>query len=156
VFGRDIDASYGAAVLLSDGEDVEGKLYGAIAELKAARIHTFAVGVGTPDGTTIPERNAQDAPTVHHDWAGRVVVTHLVENNLRDIARETGGTYVRWAGDASVAPIVAALSQLRRRAIASREQPPRAERFQWPLALAFVALAAESVVSQRRRRRRTS
>jgi len=149
-FARGADVRYGAAVLLSDGEDVEGKLYGAIGTLKAARIRTFAVGFGTPEGATIPERDAHGAPAVHRDWAGRVVVTRLVEDNLRDIARETGGRYVRWSGDASVAPIIAALADLRRREVAARATPPGAERFQWPLALALGLLVAEAALGRKR------
>jgi Ca-activated chloride channel homolog len=116
------DASASTAlVVLSDGEDNEGKLEGAIRALQSAHVRTFTVGVGTPEGATIPGG----------------VTTHLVENNLRDIARRTGGVYARWP---NVAPIVAGLSELPPRAISGTAQIAGLDRYQWPLALAFFLL----------------
>jgi Ca-activated chloride channel family protein len=139
-------------VVLSDGEDVEGKLEGAIRALSEAHVRTDAVGVGTPGGVVLMDRDSTGALVPHRDPDGGPVTTHLVELNLQDIARRTGGAYARWDGDQSVAPIVADLSRLRPRIVAGQAREAGADRFQWPLAVGVVLLLIEPWVSDRRGR----
>lgn len=149
---REGDSTGVALVLLSDGEDVEGKLMTAIGAFRAARIRVSTVGVGSPGGATIPDSDAAGAVAPHRDWAGRVVVTRLEERNLRDIARLTGGAYVRWSGStAELRPVVDAVRGVETRARRSSVSEPLVERFQWPLALALVALALEGALPVFRR-----
>jgi Ca-activated chloride channel family protein len=116
------DSAYTALVVLSDGEDNVGKLEGAIRTLESAHIRTSAVGVGTAEGATI----------------GGGVTTRLMEDNLRDIARRTGGVYARWSGRSSVAPVIAGLATMPSRRIAGTARLAGIDRYQWPLAAAFV------------------
>jgi Ca-activated chloride channel homolog len=134
-------------VLLSDGEDVEGKLEGAIQTLQAAHVRTEAVGVGTTDGTVLMDRDSTGAFVPHRDPDGQPVTTRLVQRNLQDIARRTGGVY---AEPNDVAPIVADLRRLKPRAVASQTRQMAADAFQWPLAAALLVLLIEPWVSDRR------
>jgi Ca-activated chloride channel homolog len=134
------DAPYTAVVLLTDGEDVEGKLEDAIGLLSKAHVPVFAVGVGTPGGALVMDRDARGVPSPHLDWTGQPVTSQLVEQNLRDIARRTGGMYARWGGDATVGPIVSQLAQMGRRAVSSEIHGQLADRYQWPLLLAGALL----------------
>ena len=118
------DSTYTALVLLSDGEDNVGKLEGAIRTLQSAHVRTFAVGVGTAEGALIDSG----------------ATTRLMEDNLRDIARRTGGAYARWTGPSSAAPVVAGIASMPARPIAGSARFAGIDRFQWPLALAFVLL----------------
>ena len=143
---RAADAPYSAVVLLSDGEDTEGKLEQAIRVLHDAGVRVSTVGVGSTEGASVPDRDSSGAVTPHRDYLGRPVVSRLVEQNLRDIARRTGGVYVRWADEESVRPVVADLAHLRSRAISGTSHSTAAERYQWWLVAALCALLAESVV----------
>lgn len=134
------------AVILSDGEDTEGKLMASIEAFTHDHIRAYTVGVGTPQGGTIPERDSTGAEADHRDWTGAVVITRLHEDNLRDIASQTGGTYVHWSGDASVRPIVESIAGLATGEAASRVRAPLADRFQLPLALAIAALIAGTLL----------
>ena len=134
------------AVFLTDGEDVAGKLEGAIGALKHDGIHGYAVGIGTTAGARIPDADSAGVVRYHRDRLGNEVVSHLEEQNLRDIARETGGVYAHWSGEASVTPIVAGISQLATGAAESRARAAIPDRFQWPLALAILALVLESAL----------
>jgi len=150
---RDGTPSSRAIVLLSDGEDLESELAGAAEALRRNQVHLFAVGLGTPEGAAIPERDSTGAEGEHRDWAGRVVTTRLEEAGLRRLALATGGAYVRWADDASVRPLAIEISRLRRRPDSSLTSRPGADRFQWPLGLALVALVGQTLVRGRRDRR---
>ena len=141
-------------VFLSDGEDVEGKLMAAIEVLDKSGIPAYAVGVGTPQGATIPEIDASGNEGVHLDWRGGAVITRLMEDNLRDIAQQTGGAYVRWSGAESVRPIAASIARLATADVSSLSRPRQADRFLWPLALALAALLVESLIELPRRARR--
>ncbi|HTA74709.1 MAG TPA: VWA domain-containing protein [Gemmatimonadaceae bacterium] len=118
------DSTYTALVVLSDGEDNVGKLEGAIRTLQSAHVRTYAVGVGTTEGAGIDSG----------------ATTRLMEDNLRDIARRTGGVYARWSGPSSVTPVVTGLAQMPPRPIAGSARVAGIDRFQWPLALAFALL----------------
>ncbi len=134
------NASYTSVVLLSDGEDVEGKLEDAIGLLSKAHVHVFTIGVGTPGGALVMDRDARGGLSPHLDWTGREVTSRLTEQNLRDIARRTGGMYARWGGDATVGPIVSQLEQMGRRAVSNEIHGQLADRYQWPLSLAGALL----------------
>ena len=129
-------------VVLSDGEDTDGKLEGAIQVLRAAHVRVETVGVGTPEGTVLMD----SASVPHHDPDGRVVTTRLVARNLEDIARRTGGVYAR-GGD--VQPVIVDLRQLTPRAVVGQARELAADRFQWPLAVGFVLLLVAPWVSDR-------
>lgn len=141
-----------AVVLLSDGENLEGEPDSTLAGLKRRRIPVFAVGVGTAAGSPIPVREQGRPPRYYRDESGRVVVTRLNEPELHDLASGTGGGYVRWDGAASVRSVVAGMSVLAKRPIASRATEVLTDRFQWPLAAALLGLVLESLLPERRRK----
>ena len=134
-------------VLISDGEDEEGKLEQAIQTLRRTHVRAFVVGVGTTGGGIVPDRDSVGLPVPHRDALGQPVVSHLVETNLQDIARRTGGVYVHWAGaPTDVRPIIEGLARLPVRLHAGRVRGPEVDEFQWPLAAAIVLLLLGSVV----------
>ena len=151
-YARDGGPGAHVAILLTDGEDTEGKLGNAVRFLAQGKVRTFTVGVGTPEGAVVPQ-SATD-PTPHRDALGNVVVSRLMPDNLRDIAVGTGGAYVRWSGAASVAPIVGAIRALAAADARSRHTTLYADRFAWPLALALLALLADALMDAPRIGRR--
>lgn len=141
-------------VVFSDGEGLQGQPDSTIAVLRQRGIRVFAVGVGTPAGGAIPEREGDGRARFHRDAQGQIVITRLDEPELRRIASETGGAYVRWSSAASTDPLIAELATFERRRVASRVGGALAERFQWPLALALLALTVEPFLPERSRGRR--
>jgi Ca-activated chloride channel family protein len=105
----------------------------------------FALGIGTPQGTTVPIPGNPNEPKKDQD--GNVVVSQLHEDVLEKLARATGGDYLRAASAAAdPAPIVRKIDRLEKRTIESESLSTLEERFQWPLALAVLALLAYLVV----------
>jgi Ca-activated chloride channel family protein len=127
-------------VVLSDGEDFGGGLDGEIAKLKESGVIVYALGIGTPQGTTVPIPGSTE---VKKDQDGNTVVSQLHEETLEKLARATGGDYLRATSAATdPAPLVRKIDRLEKRTIESQSVSTLQERFQWPLALAALALLA--------------
>jgi Ca-activated chloride channel family protein len=140
-FEHEGEQGYQSILLVSDGESVNGDVGPALARLKKAGIPVFSLGVGSLQVAPVPADSSEAPERWHRDHIGRVVVSHLEEGDLRRAALETGGNYVRVSSEEGVQRITADLARLGKRTLSSRESTERIDRFQWPLALALVALA---------------
>lgn len=149
-------------VVLSDGEDHGGGLGPALDELRREGVVVHAIGVGTPQGAPVPlpagPRQRDGEPQLKRDSEGQVVISRLAEEVLEQAADATGGVYLRATGaGADLAPVIEPIEGMATRRFESETLDTRAERFQWPLALAAAALAghlAAGAFAPRRRRPR--
>lgn len=126
-----------AVIVVSDGEDQVGNAVEAAQAAAEAGVHIFAIGVGTMDGAPIPLPSGgfKKSP------AGDVVLSKLDEDSLKRIAAAGGGAYVRSvAGSGDVTAIYQGeiLGKLKRAEQTTRREKVWTERFQWPLALAWL------------------
>lgn len=135
-----------AVVLVSDGDDTAGELDAVLATAVAQGVVVHAVGVGTPEGRMMPVRRADVGRT---EGTVEQRVARLDEDRLREIARTTGGSYLRWDGsDASLRAVERLLADDGIAAPASRLP------FAWvqaSLLVAFLALAVEPWLGRSRR-----
>lgn len=141
LFGGD-EGTHRAMVVLSDGED-HGKGTEPIAdELSGRGIIVHTVGVGTLEGMPLlPAPLPGEQPDYHRDESGVIVVSRLIEENLEQLARGTGGVYLRaTSAGTSVAPLLEAIESMERRSYGAETVNRLEERFQWPIALAILAL----------------
>lgn len=133
--GPDVAATR-AIILISDGEDLEGGEAAAIKEAKARGVRVFTVGVGTQEGAPVPDGRGG----FKKDARGNVVVSRFASGALREIASETGGEYVEPGSGGRVQNLdfVAVLGE-------AVHESGRVkfwhEKYQWPLAVAAVAIA---------------
>lgn len=135
-----------ALLVVSDGESGEGDMNAAIEALREAALPVFAIGVGTTGGGPVPADCAEAPEPYHRDNIGRVVVSRLEEAELRAAAAATGGAYARWDRPEERQALVAALGRVQPRALAARKTAERADRYQWPLALAVLLLVWAEVL----------
>lgn len=152
-FDETSEPRYRVIVLLSDGENLEGDPSQAVERLEKSGVRAFTVGVGTREGAPIPIRAGRRLLGYHRDSAGTVVITRLDEEPLRRLADETGGTYAHLGRAGGVRGLAHELADLEKREISSRSFTRLADRYQWPLALAFAALLGEGLLRDRRRGR---
>ena len=139
-------------VLMTDGEDLEGRGR-ALAESCSDRgVAVHAVGLGSIEGTKIAIRRADGAHYLR-DRSGQDVTTELDRQGLAAIAAVTGGVFVAAAPDD--APLTRLYDEkilpMARKAFESEERRDRVNRFQWPLFLAVIFWVAELALSERRR-----
>ena len=153
VFEHEGDRGHRAVLLVSDGETGEGDLEAATASLRAEAIPVFALGVGTTAGAPVPADSSEAPEKFHRDHIGRVALSRLEEGELRQVAKMTGGAYARADRADDRARLRDSLSKVSSRVLSARKSAERADRFQWPLALAVLALLADAALGRRRARR---
>lgn len=137
-------------ILLSDGEDHGAALAKVTDQLRSSGVVVHAIGVGTVEGKPLelpPEKpGAQLA--YKRDETGQVVVSRLVETTLEELARSTGGVYVRaTSAAADLGTVVDRIGAMERRSFGSELISSLEERFQWPLGLAVMALGLHLAVA---------
>lgn len=126
-------------VVISDGEEQGVRVGEAVQRAKSRGVEVSTIVVGSAQGSTIPTSSGS-----LRDEGGNVVTTYARSEVMNDVARETGGTMLE-------NPFAArALDPLLRHgsAVTQRETQTRVpiDRYQWPLALAFVALFGGSLL----------
>jgi len=141
-----------AIVVVTDGENTEGDLLGAIEEAKKAHVRVYTIGMGTVEGSPIPIYNAQGQQAEYkHDESGNIVLTKLDESMLQQISVATNGSYRRaTSGGNEVDEVYKDLESLGKTEFGARQISGYESRYQYPLALAIVLLLVEVVLSERR------
>jgi Ca-activated chloride channel homolog len=138
-------------ILVTDGEDLEGRAVDAARNAAQAGLKIYTVGVGTPSGDMIPEQDSTGAAGYHTDVNGQRVVSKLDEDTLRQIADATGGAYVELGqrGEGLDEIYNRYIAPLPKQNHEEKQEKIRIERFEWPLALATLFLMAEFMITER-------
>ena len=140
-----------AIVLISDGEDLEGKGLQAARRAKEAGIKIFCVGIGTATGAPIPVMDAQGRKGFLKDRQGKTVVTKLGGDSLQKIAIQTGGAYLQVGGG----PFQLAsfyknhIWKMEKRDLGETRKKVYENRFQWPLSVALLLLVLGFIMEDR-------
>ena len=134
-------------LVVSDGEDHEGRLDEAVDALRDEGVLLLAAGVGTEEGAPIPIYRDGQRVGFKTDRNGEQITSRLEEGVLRDIAGRDG--LVRLGSGNGLAEISSRLDRLDRAILDAERYEASAERFQWPLGLALLFLIAERVLALR-------
>lgn len=145
---------YKAIILITDGDDLEGDALAAARRAKDKGVRIYCIGIGTPEGELIQFVNERGETEFLKDGAGNFVKSRLNENLLRQIALATGGVYARSGGAEFGLDFIYEheLSRLEKRDIEEKMRKHYQERFQVPLALAFILLLMETCLPTRKTR----
>jgi Ca-activated chloride channel homolog len=143
---------YEAIILITDGENTEGDVKQAAQRAVELGVKVYTIGIGTAEGDLLPL--GKDGFV--KDRSGQVVKSRLNDESLKDIALTTGGAYVEGLGPSLGLDQVFRehIETMERREVASTLERRYEERFQIPLALALVLVAAEGLIRLRRAARR--
>ncbi len=140
-----------AVILITDGEPTGGDSMAAAERARQDGVKLFIVGVGSKEGAPIPEKGGG----FKKDVSGKIVLSRLDEKELKRMAVLTDGAYVRSvAGDMDWDVIYDRKIRGDMEAGKSLESGKIKvweDRYQWPLALALIALIAELIMPLRKR-----
>jgi Ca-activated chloride channel family protein len=143
-------------ILITDGEDLEGRAIDAAHKAAEAGLKIYTVGVGTPAGGLIPERDENGDLQYLHDSSGQIVQSRLDEDTLKQIASITGGAYqpLGQSGEGLEAIYQQYIAPLPKQHFEERREKVRFEQYQWPLGLSLLCLAWSLLINERRARTR--
>jgi Ca-activated chloride channel family protein len=144
-----------ALIVMSDGEAFE-PVEEVVAEARRAGqqgIHLVTVGFGTEEGSRIPIREGA-TNTFKRDDNGQIVVTRYHPEFLRAAAEAASGTFIEAGQGDKATRVRAALASLRRQQRVTSAGETRTPRYQWFLLPAILLLIADTLLVERRGRRR--
>jgi Ca-activated chloride channel homolog len=142
-----------ALILITDGEDHDGRVEEAAKQAAALGIKIYTVGIGTTGGDLIPITvNGQQ--TFLKNRQGEVVKSHMDAALLEKIAALTGGAYVHaeGAGFGLGKVYTDYIDNMEKRDLSTTIQRHFEQRFQWPLLAVLALLVLEPLVGERHRR----
>ncbi len=150
-------AKHETLIIITDGEDHEGRLDDAAKQAADQGIKIYTVGIGTPDGDLIP-LTVDGQQTFLKDRHGQVIKSRLDDEALKKIATTTDGVYVHGAGPNLGLDTVYNdyISKMEKRELQSTLERRFEERFQVPLIAAVILLLLEPLIGERRRARATA
>lgn len=143
------EGKHQAIILITDGEDHEGKVTDAAARASERGVKIFTVGLGTTEGELIPNESGGFVK----DRSGQVVKSRLDEETLKRIAVDTGGVYLHATGASLALGDLYRdyIGTMEKREVASTLERRYDQRYQVPLALGLLLLVLEPLVGERRR-----
>ena len=144
------ESNYKILILVTDGENLQGKALAAAKEAAKQKMTIYTVGVGTKAGELIPD--AMNKGGFIKDENGNFIRSRLDEKTLTKIAELTGGIYVPLGsmGQGFTTIYQEKLKLVPKEEHRERKQRQPIERFYWPLALAIILLLIEFLISGRK------
>jgi len=140
-------------IVLTDGEDLEGRGQRTAQTLAERGITVHCVGFGSAEGARIPVQQGDGAEVFLRDGDGQEVVSVMDRSSLEAMARVTGGAFLAAAGHES--PLVDLyedhVSGMKGKVLSGADEGSRGNGFQWPLLAAFVMWTLGLSVTERRR-----
>lgn len=145
--------SYHHLVIITDGEDHEGGAIAAARNAAAQGLRIHVVVIGGEEGAPIPQFGIDGRVEGHRRGPdGEVVLSRPDIDTARELAAVGGGEFaVISGGGLPVEQIFNALQREEGRVIGTYQFQHYEERYQIPLALAILLIAAAAVIGDGRR-----
>jgi Ca-activated chloride channel family protein len=138
-----------AIVVITDGENHEGGAIEAAKEAAEKNMLVFILGIGSPDGSPIPEERGSNH--FRKDKDGNVIVTRLNEQMCQEIAKAGNGMYIRVDNSNSAEKILnEEISKLAKTDVESQVFTDFDEQFQALAWLVLILLVVEMLILERK------
>lgn len=142
-----------AIILITDGENHEDDAVEAAERAAEKGIIVCAIGIGTPEGTTIPVMDENGEVTEKRDDNGQKVITKLNDGLLKDIAAAGNGTYVRATNaDLGLTTIMGQLRELSKTSAETQRITSYTPVFHFVVAFIILLLIVELFIAEGKRR----
>ena len=144
-----------AIIVISDGENHEDDAVGAARNAAHEGVRVCTIGMGLPDGAAVVFRYRRTRKTNYkREPGGSIIMTHLNEQMLRDIADAGNGVYVRGSSvSTGLGDITRVIEGLEKEEYGEAEIGAYESRYQYPLFAGLLCLLAELLLFERRNRK---
>ena len=144
------EKSHKALVIFTDGDNLEGNPISAIQRVAEQGVKLFIVGIGTPEGSVIPELDEEgNFAGYKKDKEGKLVLSKLEERSLIILARATDGRYFRAEG-LYLNRLVDELEEIEKKELEEGRYVEYEERYQHFLLTAFLSIFAGVLLNDRK------
>ena len=145
------DENFKVFILVSDGEDHQGEAITLVEQARDLGIIIHTLGVGTPAGGPIPTYDDKgNRIEFKKNRGGQVVTSTLNESILDEIARITGGIYIRVENRVNaITPLLKEIDQMEKRELKSHVFSQYEDRYQVFLIIGLLLFLAEFVIPTR-------
>ena len=142
------EKKYKAVVLISDGEDHDEKANKIATDLNNEGVIIYTISVGSPMGANIIDPATGQPKT---DAQGNLVVTKLNEKELKDIAKNGGGSYQLLMNSDNVSNnLEKQIGTMDQRIVKDNSLNNYKSFFQYLIAMALLCMLIEFFMSERR------
>lgn len=146
------EKNFKAMILYTDGDNLEGDPMPAVEAARQQGIRIYTVGVGSLEGSTIPENDPATGNIIYKkDRDQKIVISRLADRLLLLIAKATDGRYFRAEG-LYINRLFEELDALKKKELTGGEYVQYEERYQIFLFPAFLLLLLGTALSDRRGR----
>lgn len=143
--------THSAVIVITDGENHEDDALEAAKEAKSKGIIVHTVGMGSPDGTPVPQYRGGTRVGFLTDRLGNTVMTKLDEATLQQIADAGRGKYVRASNsDDGLALIMKEIESMEKKEFSSKLFTDYEDQFQYFSGLTLLLLLMEFIISERK------
>ena len=153
---REWDSKQGRAIIIiSDGENHEDDAVAAARRAARLGVRVCTIGIGSTTGAPIPQYDPRGRKGGYkRERGGSIIMTHLNEEMLRDIAKAGDGVYIS-GGNAhsSLNAITDLLDKLQKNDYGETQFAAYESRYMYPLTAALVCFLAEVLIFARRNRK---
>jgi Ca-activated chloride channel homolog len=140
-----------AIVIITDGEDHEGDIAEEIKAANEKQVVIHTIGMGSSQGAPIPIYRQGQQVGFKKDREGNTVVTKLNEDMLAQIAASGNGTYVRASNaESGLNIILDKINKMQKAEFGTKIYTDYEDRFQYFIAISFLLLLLEFIVSERK------
>lgn len=140
-----------AIVVITDGEEHDGKAIQIAESLEKEKIKVFTIGLGSAVGTTIPNFKNGRRIGVKKDKKGSTVITRLNEPALVALANAGGGTYVRGSNQSlGLQTMLNTIGEIEKTEYEAKEYTSYTSRYQWFLALGILFILMDVLILKRK------
>lgn len=152
LFGE--DTKHKVIILVSDGEDLEDQALDAAKEAVKNNAVIYTLGIGSPDGSTIPIDSGNGDTEYAKDDEGNIVFSKLDISILTKIAKSANGRFFPITPQQSeIFEILRNINQIEKNKFNSQEYVRYKEQYHIFLILALFTLLIESAILTNNRRK---
>ena len=138
-------------IIISDGENHDDEALQVAIRAGEAGILIHTVGIGSTEGTPLPEYRNGQMVGYRKDHEGHTVVSRLNETILQQIAASANGTYVKANASGNALDILLnRLEEMQRQEFGSTMFTSYEDRFQYLIAAALILLLLEFIIPTRK------
>jgi Ca-activated chloride channel family protein len=141
-----------AMVLFTDGEDHDSNALEAAKRAAEAGMKIFTIGIGSVKGELLRLSDGKGRTDYVRDEQGNVVMSHLDEKLLQEIARDTKGFYLPLRGAEAIDTLYKeGLAPMPKSEASQKLVRHYRERYHWFLGSAILLLLVELLLPERKR-----